>query len=221
MDDSRDSLAMQAYGEIKRRILTGELERGTRLSVEALAHQFDVSAAPIKEALKLLEREGLVDIRPRSGTVVRSFSPEDLINVYGARKIVEPAAAAMVAAQRPAPDALIAGLEQSMVTLHGALQTFAPRQVITDTDSLFHRLIVEAAGNPVLTELHAMLIDRARLVRFYGTRPGRSAEAMEEHRRIIEALKTGDAVAARAASTIHLEGAERAILETMQSGDAR
>lgn len=221
MDDSRDSLAMQAYGEIKRRILTAELERGTRLRVEALAHQLDVSAAPIKEALKLLEREGLVDIRPRSGTVVRSFSPTDLINVYGARKIVEPAAAAMVAARGPAPAELIEGLEQSMVTLHGALQRLAPREVITDTDSLFHKLIVTAAGNPVLTELHATLIDRARLVRFYGTRPGRAAEAMAEHRRIIDALKSGDAEDVRIASSVHLEGAERAILETMQSNTAQ
>jgi DNA-binding GntR family transcriptional regulator len=220
VEDARDSLAGFAHGEIKRRILTAELPRGTRLSVEALAHELSVSAAPIKEALKQLEREGLIEIKPRSGTIVRSFSREDVANIYGARKIVEPAAAALVAQKGPAPPALMQGLEQSMVTLHVAISKgVLARDIITDTDSLFHRLIVAAAGNGVLSEIHATLIDRARLLRHYARRQGRSEAAMAEHRRIIAALQRGDAEDATAASFAHLDAAEHSILSAMDAED--
>lgn len=218
LDDARDSLAAHAHGEIKRRILTAELERGTRLSVEALARELNVSAAPIKEALKQLEREGLIEIKPRSGTIVRSFRREDVTDVYGARRVIEPAAAALLASKGPAPPDLRQALDQSMRTLDGAIRQGAlAREIITDTDSLFHRLIVSAAGNGVLTELHAILIDRARLLRHYARRKGRSEAAMAEHRRIIAALYAGDPEAAAAASHEHLAAAERSILEAMDA----
>ena len=214
-----DSLAEQVHDEIKRRILTSELALGDRLHVELLASELNVSSSPVKEALKQLEREGLVEIKPRSGTVVRRFTRQEVVDVYGARRIIEPAAAAIVVQQGAASPDLIAALEQTMEALADASSgaSFTRPLDVTDTDSTFHRLIVEAIGNAVLTEMHSTLIDRARLVRNYASRGPRAVETLGEHRRIVDALKRGDQKEAAKASARHLEEAEIFILRSMSA----
>lgn len=213
----RDTLAEQVHSELKRRILSSELALGERLNVDTLASELSVSSSPVKEALKHLEREGLVEIRPRSGTVVRRFSRQDVLDVYGTRRIIEPAAAAITVQQGPASPDLIAALERTMDALVDASNgpSFTRPSDVTDTDGAFHRLIVKAAGNAILAEIHSTLIDRARLVRNYASRGPRAVETLDEHRRIVEALRRGDKQEAAHASAEHLDEAELFILRSM------
>ena len=69
----RESLTDQVREELKRRIMSAELSRGSRVDVEGLAAELSVSPSPVKDALRQLAREGLVEIKPRSGTHIRTF----------------------------------------------------------------------------------------------------------------------------------------------------
>ena len=213
------SLADQIHLEIKRRILTGELAQGERLHVELLARELRVSQSPVKEALKQLEIEGLIDIRPRSSTVVRSFSRREVRELYATRVVIEPAAAALVVREGPASAALLEALEANMEEMRQSTsgRDFVRPLAVTDTDSAFHRLIVRATGNRVLTRMHETLIDQAQLVRNYASRGPRAVETLSEHQRIIDALRAGDAAAACTVSINHLHAAEAVILETMET----
>ena len=84
-------------------ILEGELKPGERLRAEALAQRFGTSRTPIREALLQLEAQGLVEVEPNRGAVVRTFDRDDLLDLYEVRALLEPAAAARAAhaASRP------------------------------------------------------------------------------------------------------------------------
>lgn len=209
MTVQRESLAEQVREELKRRIMSAELSRGSRVDVEALASELAVSHSPVKDALRQLAREGLVEIKPRSGTRIRTFDRRDVKEIYDCRRMIEPAAAAVVA-EAGAPAALIETLEATIEGLLAASEgdNFLRPIEVSDADATFHRAIVEASGNRVLAELHRILIDRALVVRSYASSGSRSQKTVAEHRAVIDAIVRGDAAEAAAASTRHLDEAE-------------
>lgn len=217
MSFSTDTLSQRVHAELRRRILNAELVRGERVNLERLSKELHVSPSPLKNALRQLAREGLVEIRPRSGTVVRNFDGKDVADIYRCRDLIEPAAAAIVAAAGPAPAALIETLDDAIRTLVDASdgEQFIRPLKVSDADGAFHRLIVKATGNTVLAELHDILITRALMVRSYASGGPRAVETIAEHRAILLALAAGDPAAAEEASRLHLRGAERFTLSSM------
>jgi DNA-binding GntR family transcriptional regulator len=217
---SNDTLSQRVHEELRRRILNAELARGGRVNVEQLAEDFQVSPSPVKDALRQLAREGLVEIRPRSGTVVRDFDEKDVADIYRCRELIEPAAAAIVAAKGPIPTDLRQRLEATIRTLQDASvgKQFVRPLDVSDADGTFHRLIVKASDNAVLSELHELLIARALVVRSYASGSSRAVETIEEHRAILDALTAGDADAAAETSRRHLRHAEAFILDSMGAG---
>ncbi|WP_366655683.1 GntR family transcriptional regulator [Fodinicurvata sp. EGI_FJ10296] len=215
----RDSLAEQIRIELRTRILSGRYALGERINVDLVASDLNVSQSPVKEALKQLEREGLVEIRPRSGTIVRRFTRQELTDIYGTRRIIEPAASGLAVTQGAVTPDLLARLEQTMDALADASsgpQFMHPLEV-TEADSTFHRLIVDSVGNAILTVMHSSLIDRAHLVRNFASRGPRARETLAEHRRIIDALRAGDAQEAHDATLDHLKSAEFDINRSMEA----
>ncbi len=89
--------SLRVSEELREAILSGEFGPGERLRTESLAKRFGSSRTPVREALVQLEGEGLVDIEPRRGALVRSFASSDLIDLYEIRALLEPAAAARAA----------------------------------------------------------------------------------------------------------------------------
>lgn len=219
MSFSTDTLTERVHAELRRRILNADLVRGERLNLERLGEELHVSSSPLKDALRQLAREGLVEIRPRSGTVVRDIDGKDVADIYRCRDLIEPAAAAIVAAAGPAPAALLDALDDSIHTLVDASdgEQFVRPIKVSDADETFHHLIVKAAGNTVLTELHDILIARALMVRSYASGGPRAVETIAEHRAIFAALAAGDSNAAAEASRLHLCQAESFILKSMQA----
>lgn len=217
----RKTLADQVRDVLKRRILMAELGRGDRVDVEKLANELDVSPSPVKEALRQLALEGLVEIKPRSGTMIRTFDRRDVIDIYACRRMIEPHAAATVAAAGPITDGLRDALVATLDTLRDASEgeNFTRPFEVSEADAAFHRAIIEAAGNRVLAELHAMLIDRALVVRSYASSGSRAPETIAEHREILDALVRGDPDGAAAASVRHLDQAEEFVLRTMGDDD--
>jgi DNA-binding GntR family transcriptional regulator len=85
--------AVRVQEELREAILAGSLPPGARLRAEPLAERLRTSRTPVREALILLAREGLVDIEPRRGAIVRSFDAADLADLYDVRALIEPHAA--------------------------------------------------------------------------------------------------------------------------------
>src|SRR5918992_4307227 len=93
------SVADQVYGVLRERIATGEMERGSRVHQEDLANELGVSRTPVREALRRLAAEGLVDLFANRGARVATATDEQLRSSYETRLVVEPGAA-RIAAQR-------------------------------------------------------------------------------------------------------------------------
>src|SRR5215213_10163868 len=141
--------ARRVREEIQRAIITGALAPGERLTAEALAHRFGTSRTPIREALLSLEAEGLVEIEPHRGAIVRPFDAAGLVELYELRAVMEPYAAHR-AAERIGADAL-AALEENCrraQALGGADAGAVQGQIALDEE--FHRLVVAAAESPRL-----------------------------------------------------------------------
>src|SRR5690349_23549507 len=119
-------------------ILEGDLKPGQRLRAEALAQRFGTSRTPIREALLQLEAQGLVDVEPNRGAVVRAFDRDDLLDLYELRALLEPKAAALAAQRITEADV-------------DRLEDLCEADDLIVANEAFHRIILEAAGSPRLT----------------------------------------------------------------------
>ena len=171
-------------------ILEGELKPGERLRAEALAQRFGTSRTPIREALLQLEAQGLVEVEPNRGAVVRAFDRDDLRDLYEVRALLEPRAAARAATAHRAPrdiDAAASALLRRAVED----QIVANEAVPPD-----HRS--RPRGSPRLTVAMraATGIPRAfRSVFWHDER--QRAESLICHRRLVSAFRARDAAARR------------------------
>src|SRR4051794_25879876 len=86
---SRATLAEQAYEELRSRIVSGRLPAGRRLRADHIADELAISQTPVKEALALLVRDGLVEGDARRASTVRRFAPGDIVEIYEARSLLE------------------------------------------------------------------------------------------------------------------------------------
>ena len=201
----------------------GELRPGDQLPPErALAEQFQVSRASVREALRSLELLGVVETRAGGGTFVRRTAPEDLArplsnlivrghtltDVIEVRGLIEPAIAAS-AAQRIRPDEL--------AELRAILKQQADRvvagQPYAEEDTRFHELIGQAARNELLVTMLGVIWDVLRSSREQWLQTNQRAHAsIDAHQRILDALETRDADAARAAAADHIHAVGEGIL---------
>src|SRR5687767_5603672 len=94
----------RVIAEMRRRIISGELSAGVNLSELALAEDFGVSRTPVREALKQLQTEGLVEIRPRVGTFVTAPSRREITELFEMKELLEGAAARLLAHRGNVPE---------------------------------------------------------------------------------------------------------------------
>lgn len=210
----KTSLAEQAYGQLRHLILERMVQPGAAIGIDAVAGMLGVSHTPIREALARLEGDGLV-IRLRSGRykAAPAMAPQDYADLYEARLLLEPAAAALMA--RHATPAALAVLEQSIRDLGAAGRGSRSRDFVkfVDAEALFHRTIAHGCGNKFIAGALAQLQAQHRIGTLYRNRGVTDAEAvMVEHRAICTAIAEGDAGGAEAAMRHHIERARDAIL---------
>ena len=174
---------------IRENIIQGSIPPGKQLRIAALAEQLGTSQGSIREAIRILASESLVEHRHNRGAFVKGFSSDDCLEVYAAREAVETWAVRWIVDHVDELDlAPVANaLERMLVTEHS-----------TDTieaDMDFHHSIVKLTGNERLTEFHSSLIAESEiLLRTYRPFPESSFHTI--HRQVLEALQTGDIVAA-------------------------
>jgi DNA-binding GntR family transcriptional regulator len=196
-------LRQEVLGALRTAILANSIPAGSRLLEAEVAQRMGVSRAPVREAIRHLEQEGLVEFFPHRGAVVVGLPEREIDAIYELRAIIEGRATADVAGR--ATEAQLAELEGLIAEMRKVLPSRDVEQ-IAEIDLRFHGLIVEWSGLTLLRHIWSSLDGLVR-VRSYQAldRPGKAARyflanAASSHVALIEALRAGDPqVAAKAA----------------------
>jgi DNA-binding GntR family transcriptional regulator len=192
-----------AAKELRRMIVLGELEAGTRLRQAETAALLGTSTTPVREAFATLAREGLIQHDAHRGAVVTAPTLTDLHENYDILFLLEPRAAELATARLE--EAQLEELERVSAALNATASRRIRRRV--ELNAEFHRRIYEASGRPRLSELIDGL--RETLSRFVALAiSDASLELREleerEHQEVIDALRSGDGARASAAMERHL-----------------
>ena len=208
-------MTRSVYEELREDIVNGKYEAGAPLVETTLAAEFNVSRTPIREALRRLEQDGLVE-RGARGMHVRSRSPEEILEIYEVRITLEVAATRAAAERRTALD--LARLEQ----IHQAMLDTSPAdpERMATTNRRFHEIVWSMSHNATLIDL----LDRlhAHLIRYRETtltHADRWQIVLDEHAEMIDAIKTGDADRAAAIAESHMVGARNVRLAMYADAD--
>jgi len=175
---------------IRERILAGYYSAGTRLDQQTLIEDLGVSLIPVRESLRQLEVEGLVQIHPHRGAFVAELSITELKEIYLIREVLEETAAQLAVPKLTAQklddlSALIEKMERA-TDANDYAQLF-------NLNRTFHFTIYEASDNSLLIQMISGLWDRSRRYRqLYTHLPKRAAQALAEHKGIYAACKAGD-----------------------------
>lgn len=199
------SLNQKAYAEIRRRILNGELSAETPLSEYQLAEELELSRTPVREAVKRLEREGLVQSIPNRGTFVAELTARDISEIYQVREQLE-GFAARIAAETMS-DESIKRLEEE-IRLLNTLASDGRLIEVVDSDTRIHKHIIASTQNSRLIELLGTLDDQMHRVRAVFPQSSQWLEAtLAEHANILKAIKARDGEEAEKAMKAHLRSA--------------
>jgi DNA-binding GntR family transcriptional regulator len=192
----KGSRPVEILERIRGLILTGEYGPEERLIEEQLAQRLGVSRTPVRQALTMLEAEGLVEIAPNRGATVCSFSIEDVWDIYDLRAVLEGHAA------RRATGRIEGGELERMRKLAREMEGLAGRfddheeeiRVLVALNQEFHGTIVEASRNRRLQRLINRTVEIPLMFKaFFWYTPHERAISNQFHRRILEALEKGDA----------------------------
>jgi DNA-binding GntR family transcriptional regulator len=199
---------LRVRDELHAAILSGSLKPGERLRAEALAQRFGTSRTPIREALLVLEAEGLVEVEPNRGAVVRAFDAGDLRELYDLRAVIEPLAAARAAERIGDRD--VARLRElcELAETHDGDSATAIESLISLNEE-FHGVVLAAAGSVRLTNAMRAVggIPRVFKTVFWRTEAQR-AQSLFCHRELVAALDAHHAALAEAVMRMHIIGAQ-------------
>ena len=210
--DDQEQLTDRVLAALREAITSGRLPADARIKQEQIAAELGVSRTPVREALHLLEQEGLVRLVPRRGALVQGFTAADVRELYELRELLEPAAAALATARASAA-------EREAVTRLAALTE--RRRGGFEANRDFHRALCAPCGNGlVMRTLDSVWTHRAAHGLFtYQARPAGAVERMAaEHDEIARAFAAADAARVRALVHDHVRGAGEGALERLPAG---
>lgn len=217
---SHRSLVDRVTDELHRAILNGDIAPGSTVSIVELCKEFDVSHIPVREALRRLESEGVVSLRPGRSAVVASLSAEDLSNIYHLRKLIE---GDLVVKATPRLDA--AALERAEVAMleYATIEREASRLAaahhafhaafLDDALGTADRRILEILWTSSDRYLHLLLggLDKG---------PEKTQARIDEHQELLDLAKAGKTEQLRDAWIAHLDSSEQALLEALASRES-
>ena len=174
------------YYTVREAIATGLLPMGTRLREEDLAEAFDVSRTPVREAMKKLEIERLVETSSTSGSIVRLLTVDECLDTLEVLELLRASACSMLLGR--IPRALLMVLEQN--TRRGTKLTDAAQQYENNIE--FHELLVRATGNSVLAKLSEQLSFTERMINNTVLPVRYAADYAEHHRMLMKAIVDND-----------------------------
>ncbi|MFZ2173218.1 MAG: GntR family transcriptional regulator [Rhodococcus sp. (in: high G+C Gram-positive bacteria)] len=201
------SAAEQAYRSVKELILSGELPGGELISEGEIAGRMGSSRTPVREAFLRLEAEGWMRLYPKRGALIVPVAEGEAEHVVDARQLVE-AHSVRVLADRPRARAqLVTRLRENLagqreIAARGDVTAFSA------ADADFHRMIVEAAENPLIVTFYSGLRERQRRMTAHSIArdPGQLPQIIDDHEQLAKLVAAGDA-----------DGFDSAVLEHMRS----
>lgn len=195
-------------------VLGGDFPPGAVLPETFLAQEFDVSRTPIREALKQLQHEGLVEIRPKVGTFVREPTRREIIELFQLKESLEGLAASLLAGR---------GDVQELSVLRRNLEESEIAVLTNDSEDYarlvheFHWTIIRGSDNQKLHEHYERLMNQLayqRLVLRTVEHPGRIEASTREHRAVVEMIEHKDPFGAESAMRNHVHASSREALMT-------
>ncbi len=187
---ARRTLHDEVTTRVRDMIIEGRLQPGSRINETQLGQSLGVSRTPLREALKTLASEGLLELVPQRGAVVREFSLQDVAGILEVTKALEQLAG------RLACERGTEGQIAEVRRLHDEMMRYYTRRerlAYYKLNHTIHASIVAMAGNPTLAEMHATLQARSKQIRYVGnSAPEKWAGAVSDHEEIITALEQRD-----------------------------
>lgn len=211
---TKTELALQVLRE---RIRTGELEPGRRVRLKDLTRELGMSPTPIREALRLLQADGLVVYRPHQGIVIAELSARETSDVVRLRALLEP-----YAVELAVPGLTTAQLRQ-LERLHAKLLAGVASgrgTAVSEANAAWHWAIYDAAQSAYLKEFIRRLWD-AYPWRTMWALPGRSEQSADEHEAVMEAIRDGDAALAASRMRDHIASSEQSLLDRLERERSR
>ncbi len=206
------NLARAAYEQIKEAIIYTKFKPGDTLSENMLASVLGMSRTPVREALKELAREDLVEILPGRGVFVKDISLKELKDIYEMRAVLE-CLAVKTAIVNISEDE-IAGMKKSWLSIldHNRQEEVAWER-ISSLDNLFHRMIIDKSDNVSLREIMGLV--NQKILRFQllsAQALGDVEDTVRQHLAIIELIETRDAEKLVPVLALHIEEAARNVI---------
>jgi DNA-binding GntR family transcriptional regulator len=204
------SLRNQVLNQLRAHILNGGIAPGERLYEEKLAAGIGSSRTPIREALHILEKEGLVESIPRVGYVVKGLDREEFEEIIEIHKAIDCLAAVWAAENRDDPF-----LRDLQANIHKSKEALARKDIrkVVDLDAQFHERIARASGRKRICEMDKSL--RSRILSYRISRIpeiGVAQRAVASREKILEAIRMGKKRKIREAIITHLNEAKKDIL---------
>lgn len=203
------SLSEQIESALKEEILKGRFAPGEKISVEALAAEWEVSNTPIRDAMRRLEKAGMLKVVPRRGVYVATIDQQDFKHVFDLRIALE--CLAIKTATTQIPDEEVQALLKTYKESERRLQESGDRDFLIEHDHAIHDVIVQYCGNPKLIEymqdLHNLSIWAQGTMN--ARQPDSFEKALPEHLEIVRRLNERDVEAAESALRSHLENVYR------------
>lgn len=218
----RERAVDSVYQQLKQAIIGSLFKPGERLKVDELAAKLGVSLTPVRSAVQQLATEGLVEIRPRSGTFVALLTAQDVVETFKIRCALECLAAEEALPQITAQD--IETMKRLLVSLRENVHSPEDRKWHDRDNSELHLTILRASGNRRLQEMYAALKAHLNIASIHAGESAwtsRLSEEEMEHEAIVEAVERRDLPALTAALRKHIHRAMDSMVASLNARTAR
>jgi len=206
--DRHLSLRDQVLAELRTRIIDAQYRPGERLTEDRLAADFGVSRNPVREALRVVEAEGFIEIQPRRGAVVATPDERTMRDMFATRAVLEPLGA-RIAAERATSQELGA-LRRLLDDARDATND-GDFVRVAELNTALHHAVMQMSGNRWLVQFSTAMYRHVHWVFRLGA-SHRAVHSWEEHVRLVEALEAHDPSAAEEAARDHVHAAESAAI---------
>jgi DNA-binding GntR family transcriptional regulator len=214
----RAALHEQVAQRLRPMLVEGRIPPGAKLNERELAELLHVSRTPLREAIKMLAAEGLVELLPNRGAIALALTETDVLNTFEVMGGLE-AQSGELAAQRITPEELaeIQAMQFEMLAAYIRRDLSGYYSI----NSRIHAAISAAAKNPVLTTVYNQVNARLQALRFRSNQDGEKwKRAVKEHEKMIEALVARDGAAMREVLLTHLRNKRDVVLEQLREASA-
>ncbi len=197
----KKTLVELVYEELKGRVLTGQMQAGERVLEVNIANEMIISRTPVREAIRLLEMEGLFVHGPHKGIYVAHATSEELKSIMEIRQDIEGMAAYYAASRITSAQIHKLWIQCDKYNLAA---TNMDAKAMMKANRMFHQLLIEASGNKVLIKMTAGLQDVITPLTYNSYCLKYAKETALEHEQILQAIAVGDSLGAKEAATKHI-----------------